>query len=94
LIGRPITTVNNLLIGTMYIEHVGTMTVKNCQTGMLCPVEFKAAGWGNSGKHEVTGRVLEDGKTLVATLQGKWSDQLTYKMLKSVNSTSKMASKE
>lgn len=29
VIGRPTTTVNNLLFGTMYIEHVGTMSVKN-----------------------------------------------------------------
>jgi len=59
----------------MYIEHVGTMTVKNCQTGLECPIEFKAAGWGNSGKHEVSGKVLSDnGKTVLARLQGKWSE--------------------
>ena len=37
LISRPDTTVNNLLIGTMYVEHVGTMTVTNCKTGMFVP---------------------------------------------------------
>lgn len=52
LIGRPVTTVNNLILGNMYIEHVGIMTVKNCSTGMICPIEFKAVGmWSNSDKH-------------------------------------------
>lgn len=55
VIGRPTTTVNNLLFGNMYIEHVGTMTVKNYSNGMICPVEFSPAGWGNAGRHEVNG---------------------------------------
>ena len=78
MIGRPTTTVNNLLFGTMYIEHVGTMTVKNCKTGMVCPTEFKAAGWGNAGKHEVNGRVLaQEGDTKeVGTFFGHWSEKI------------------
>jgi len=43
----------------MYIEHVGMMTVKNCANGMVCQVEFKAAGWGNAGRHEIVGKVFE-----------------------------------
>ena len=44
----------------MYLEHVGTMMVKNYQNGMICPVEFLAAGWGNAGRHEVVGKVWKD----------------------------------
>jgi hypothetical protein len=79
LIGRPTTTVNNLIMGTMYLEHVGTMTVKNCANGMECPVDFKAAGWGNAGKHEINGKVLKDKKEL-GTMKGKWSEELTYRL--------------
>ena len=62
----------------MYIEHVGTMTVKNCKTGMVCPTEFKAAGWGNAGKHEVNGKVLnaEDASEVQGTFFGHWSDKI------------------
>lgn len=60
VIGRPPTTVNNLLFGNMYIEHVGTMSVKNHTNGMICPVEFTAAGWGNVGRHEVNGQVFQN----------------------------------
>jgi len=82
LIGRPDTTVNNLLIGSMYIEHVGTMNVTNCTTGMFVPIQFKAAGWGNSGKHEIVGNVYsKKGDTReVATLSGKWSESLNYRL--------------
>lgn len=82
LIGRPITTVNNLLFGSMYMEHVGTMSVKNCANGMICPVEFKAAGWGNANKHEVNGKVFEKtGSTKVlGSLSGKWSSEISYKL--------------
>lgn len=79
LIGRPTTTVNNLIFGNMYIEHVGTMTVKNCANGIECPIEFKAAGWGNAGKHECTGKVIKN-KQEMATIQGKWSESLTYRL--------------
>ena len=67
----------------MYIEHVGTMTVKNCQTGMVCPIEFRAQGWHSSAKHEVTGKVLDKDQKQVGTISGKWSEQLTYKLEKS-----------
>ena len=82
LIGRPTTTVNNLLFGNMYIEHVGTMSVKNCKTNMVCPVEFKAAGWGNAGRHEVNGAVFaEEGSTnQMGSFTGTWSDKINCKI--------------
>ena len=41
ILTRPITTVNNLLFGSLLIEHVGIMTVTDPQTKMTCVVEFK-----------------------------------------------------
>lgn len=83
LIGRPVTTVNNLILGNMYIEHVGIMTVKNCNTGMICPIEFKAVGmWSSSDKHQVRGKVMANDKSsaVLATIQGSWSESLTYSL--------------
>jgi len=57
IIGRPNTCVGNLLFGTMYLEHVGTMFVKNCTTGHVCSLEFKSAGWTGTDKHVVQGAV-------------------------------------
>lgn len=38
---RPATCVHNLIIGTMYIEHVGQMNISCQATGLTCPLEFK-----------------------------------------------------
>ena len=82
VIDRPMTTVNNIMIGTMYIEHVGTMTVRNCTTGHVGKFVFSAAGWGNKGKHQVEGWAYENEEAMVAgkdklwQLTGKWSDVL------------------
>jgi hypothetical protein len=40
-VGRPNTRVANLVFGTMYLEHVGQMTVVNCKTGMYADIDFK-----------------------------------------------------
>lgn len=81
IISRPVTTVNNLIFGTMYIEHVGPMFVKNCTNGMVLKLELSAAGWGNSGKHEVNGKLYmkEGEKNHVAQFKGKWSEELLYR---------------
>ena len=46
---------------------------------MTCDIQFKAAGWGNSGRHEVDGKVLQSENKILATLSGKWSESLSYK---------------
>jgi hypothetical protein len=66
----------------MYIEHIGTMSVKNCNNNMICPVEFKQAGWGNAGKHEINGKVYskEGDAKVLATMIGKWTESIKCKI--------------
>jgi len=54
------THVNNILWGTMYIEHVGPMRVTNLSTGEVAVLDFKAEGWGGKNKHVLEGYVYED----------------------------------
>lgn len=80
MIDRPMTTVNNIMIGTMYIEHVGPMTVRNCTTGHVGKFVFSAAGWTGKTKHHVEGWAYENEEAMVKGndklwhLSGKWSD--------------------
>lgn len=55
VIERPSSTVNNLIFGEMYIEHVGTMTVRNLTTKDYCEIDFKKKGWGGKHAYEVDG---------------------------------------
>lgn len=80
-IQRPNTVVGNLLFGTMYIEHVGKMTVTNQQTGYLCVLDFLPTGWYGVNKHVVKGDAymsLKDKKSdnSVAKMSGTWSGKI------------------
>jgi oxysterol-binding protein-related protein 1/2 len=55
IIERVNSSVNNLIFGEMYVEHHGTMIVKNLNNGDQCAVEFKKRGWSGKGMHEVEG---------------------------------------
>lgn len=55
IIERINSSVNNLIFGEMYVEHHGTMTVKNLTNGDQCLVEFKKKGWSGKGEKEVEG---------------------------------------
>lgn len=58
-IERPNTHVKNLIFGTMYVEHVGPMTVTNYKTGEVCILDFKAEGWGGKNKQYCEGYVYK-----------------------------------
>ena len=58
-IHRPNSQIKNLIIGTMYIEHVGPMTVTNWQTGEVCIIDFKSEGWGGKNRHAIEGYIYE-----------------------------------
>jgi hypothetical protein len=55
---RVSSSVHNLIFGEMYVEHTGTMTVKNLSNGDVCQVEFKKRGWSGKGAFEVEGHAF------------------------------------
>jgi Oxysterol-binding protein len=78
-IERVNSTVNNLIFGEMYVEHVGTMTVRNVTNGNVCLVEFKKRGWTGKGAYEIEGHAYESGNTKdkKARLFGKWIESMS-----------------
>ena len=66
----------------MYIEHYGTMTVKNVTNGEICLVEFKKKGWSGKNFQEVEGYVYanERSKEKLAKIWGKWTERLWVKI--------------
>jgi hypothetical protein len=65
----------------MYIEHYGTMTVKNHLTGDYALVEFKKRGWGNKGAFEFEGFAFTANKEKKYRLWGKWIESMSVKNL-------------
>jgi hypothetical protein len=71
--------VNNLIFGEMYVEHVGTMTVKNLTSGQVALIEFKKRGWTGKGANEVEGYAYDSSssKDKRAKIFGKWNETLS-----------------
>jgi len=57
VIERPLTYVNNIIIGKMYVEHSGHMIVRNLKNGMVAKIEYKPAGWTKKNLHQLEGLV-------------------------------------
>ena len=76
-IDRPTSTVNNLIFGEMYVEHVGTMTVQNMMTKDRCEVEFKKRGWHMKNAYEFEGYCCNKFKERKFKVEGKWNSHFT-----------------
>jgi hypothetical protein len=79
------TCVNNLILGTLQIEHYGDLVVKNHRTGEECTITFKprdTGGWFGTTATPVTpggvivGTVKDRKGVIRYELNGKWDESL------------------
>lgn len=80
-IERPSSSVNNLIFGEMYVEHSGTMTVRNIRSSEYVEIEFKKRGWGAKNAYEIEGYAFNAKKEKKWRISGKWIDQINVKSL-------------
>lgn len=63
------------MVGTKYLEHTGTMTIKNTTSSARAVLTFKEAGyWGSS--NQVEGTVHSPSGSVLTKLEGKWDETL------------------
>jgi len=75
------TRIHNIIIGTMWIEHFGTLNISNTDGSLQCTVNFKKSGIFQGCQYKVEGYITDrQGKRLVK-LEGKWSENLEGKWL-------------
>lgn len=89
---RPKTAVKNVIVGTMYIEHYGPMTVKRNELDEVkngedshdfddvkeIVLEFKPGGWYKDRRNIVEATVpVRPGSDKFWKISGKWSDGVT-----------------
>lgn len=58
-IERPISTVQNIIFGEMYVEHCGICRVRNLTTNEVCEVEFKKRGWSGKDAFKIEGHAID-----------------------------------
>ncbi len=77
--------IQNIILGTMYIEHVGVFRVRNHSTGLLAVMELckprlmtMSAKARREGQHQVKGHLEQQGGQRLAapTFHGRWSESL------------------
>ena len=78
---RPNSSVNNIIIGTMYINHSGEGTVVNVVSDDKATIKFKTPGlFGSKIKRGMVEASIEDSKGQeVYQVYGNWTTNLSYK---------------
>eukprot|EP01102_Stenamoeba_stenopodia_P007674 TRINITY_DN2167_c0_g1_i1.p1 TRINITY_DN2167_c0_g1~~TRINITY_DN2167_c0_g1_i1.p1 ORF type:complete len:872 (+),score=182.95 TRINITY_DN2167_c0_g1_i1:400-3015(+) len=72
------TCVNNIMIGTPWIDNYGTMEIVNSTENIKCKIEFIKKGWFDSGGGaKVEGKVMDSKGNTRYEIKGKWNESLS-----------------
>ena len=77
----PVFTINNLIIGTRYVDYIGEVPYTNLTTGDTGLMSFKKRGRGSKGAFEGQGWIKDKDGNLRYTLYGQWNSHLMLKDL-------------
>jgi hypothetical protein len=78
-IERPSSYAQNIIFGTLYVEHVGTMTIRNWTTGHIFEIEFKKRGWSAKDHNLIQGKLMDSDKKVLLKIKGKWNEEIFAK---------------
>lgn len=67
---------NNLLVGTMWIDMYGDITVKEIDSARAFHLSCVQCGWFSAGWHEVTGDVVSENGSTIFQIDGKWNETI------------------
>ncbi|CAD7703208.1 unnamed protein product [Ostreobium quekettii] len=78
----PTSKACNVVVGGIWIDSFGTLTVVNVSTGDKAALEFTPCGWFGAGRYEYEGHVT-DGSTGAKALRvfGKWNSHCSVERL-------------
>lgn len=73
---RPKTLINNIIIGSLYVDLDGDTTVTNHSTGDYCKLQFVTQGFWGRDAQKIVGQVFDTEGNERFTLSGTWSDSI------------------
>ncbi|KAH3743677.1 oxysterol binding family protein [Pelomyxa schiedti] len=73
--GHLSTTAHNLLLGSVWVDHWGDLTVRS-STGDYANVRFEKTGWMSAGRYQVSGGIFDASNVKEMELSGKWNESL------------------
>ncbi|KAG0005445.1 hypothetical protein BGZ79_004669 [Entomortierella chlamydospora] len=78
---RKVTTcVQNLIVGTPWIDSYGDMIITNHRTGETCKMTFKPRGWRGKDAYEIRGFAADGNGKEVWEVAGRWNDRLVARL--------------
>jgi len=69
---NPCTRVHNIILGSMWLEHFGHVSIKNLKNGETCVINFKKSGMFQGTQYKVEGYVYDSKGTQCVKLEGTW----------------------
>lgn len=74
---RKVTTsINNIIVGKIWLDHFGTMVIKCLSTGVECCIDFHQTGWRSSQARKLSGVVKDSSGSVAYELSGYWHTHL------------------
>jgi hypothetical protein len=73
---KPVTNAQNIIVGKIYVEHVGSVEVKNITTGDLGKINFKKKGWFEKQSRDIEALVFDSDNNLRYRISGRYDEQL------------------
>jgi len=70
------TSVHNIIVGKVWLDHYGDLVVTNKNTGEQAIIHFKQCGWFSKGWHELEGDVFDSKNNPCISVVGKWNEAI------------------
>jgi len=67
---------NNLFVGTMWMDMYGDITVQVSNSKRVFKLNCVQCGWFSAGWHECSGEVLDEKNQVVFSVIGKWNETI------------------
>lgn len=74
--GHITTSCHNIILGALWLDHYGELTIDNQTTGDKCVLKFNKSGWLGAGRYTVVGDVFDKSGKSRIKLHGKWNTAL------------------
>jgi len=71
------TSAYNVIIGGMWVDHYGTLEIKNHTTGDKCVLTATKCGYFSRGRYETSAKIFDGKGNLKLKLAGKWFETLS-----------------
>lgn len=68
------TCMNNVIVGSKWIDNYGELSVCNQTTGHKCLMDFKKQGWFGAHAYEIVGTVHDPDDTMTHKIEGLWNE--------------------